>query len=216
MGRFVLNRFGIRSKEEGDFLSFDDSYKLQELYPFSGIIDLHINRISYTKYGDIAMSDLSDLINKTDNPGLAFIASVSGDAHTKEEVFDEKKMLENKFQELADSGEDNLFFRENYSFEAFDNTLGREYFKRRKYLFEEIKKVHRLYEFKKKWQAEKKTKSLEQTEKITLNKSVASEKLAEIYLKQGMKDKAIEMYHQLILDNPKKSDYFAQILKKIN
>ncbi len=48
-----------------------------------------------------------------------------------------------------------------------------------------------------------------------LKKAVISEQLAEVYLKQGMKEEAIEMYKALSLQNPKKSAYFAKILKKI-
>ncbi len=209
-----MSRFGLKRNGDDVFLSPEDVYKLQELYPFAGILDLHLNRISYAEYGDVSMSGLSGLISRTDNPGLAFVASVSGESYKKEEELYEKDLLKNKLEEL--SSPESLFLRKKYKLEVVENTVGSEYVKRRKYLFEEIKRRHKLYHFKKKWKADKRTENLEQTEKIGLNKSVASEKLAEIYLKQGLKDKAIEMYNQLILDNPKKSDYFAQILKKIN
>ncbi len=217
MEHFVLNRFGLKRKEEGDFLSFDDSYKLQELYPFSGIIDLHINRMNYTEYGDISISGLSDLISKTDNPGLAFAVSVFRDNYEKEEekVADED-LLQNKLEEFSESEHQNLFLRKNYKLEAIEHTIVSEYVRKRKYLFEQINRAHKIYDLKKKWKAEKKNEEVQKIEKNGLNKSVASEKLAEIYLKQGFKDKAIEMYNQLILDNPEKSDYFAEILKKIN
>ena len=42
-----------------------------------------------------------------------------------------------------------------------------------------------------------------------------SEQLAEIYLAQGMDDKAAEIYRKLSLLNPEKSVYFAQIIDKI-
>ncbi len=214
MGSYVLSRFGLKKNGDNVFLSPEDVYKLQELYPFAGILDLHLNRINYAEYGDVSMSGLSGLISRTDNPGLAFVASVSGESYKKEEELYEKDLLKNKLEEL--SNPESLFLRKKYKLEVVENTMGSEYVKRRKYLFEEIKRRHKLYHFKKKWKVDKRTENLEQTEKIGLNKSVASEKLAEIYLKQGLKDKAIEMYNQLILDNPKKSDYFAQILKKIN
>ena len=48
-----------------------------------------------------------------------------------------------------------------------------------------------------------------------LHNEIVSEQLAEIYLKQGMKKEAIEMYRKLSLQNPEKSIYFAKILEKI-
>ena len=38
---------------------------------------------------------------------------------------------------------------------------------------------------------------------------IVTETMAQIYLKQGNKDKALQIYHQLLADNPKKSVYFA-------
>jgi hypothetical protein len=50
---------------------------------------------------------------------------------------------------------------------------------------------------------------------MNLSESTASESLAEIMLKQGKTDKAIEMYRQLSLLNPQKSSYFAIKIKNI-
>ena len=76
--------------------------------------------------------------------------------------------------------------------------------KRKKHLNTSIKK--------KKSHAKNKKKKSDDT---NLGHGIASEKLAEIYLKQGMKKEAIKMYKSLSLQNPKKSAYFAKILKKI-
>jgi len=67
----------------------------------------------------------------------------------------------------------------------------------------------------------KKTKTAKKQKKIkqeqdNLKSEIISEQLAEIYLKQGMKKEAIEMYRKLSLQNPEKSVYFAKILKKLN
>jgi hypothetical protein len=51
---------------------------------------------------------------------------------------------------------------------------------------------------------------------ISLGENTASESLAEIMLKQGKTDKAIEMYRKLSLLNPEKSSYFALKIKQIN
>jgi pentatricopeptide repeat protein len=42
-----------------------------------------------------------------------------------------------------------------------------------------------------------------------------SESLAEIYVKQGKLDKALEMYRKLSLRNPQKNAYFADKIKEI-
>lgn len=44
---------------------------------------------------------------------------------------------------------------------------------------------------------------------------IVTETMANVYLKQGHKDKAIKIYRQLILANPEKSIYFATQIKKI-
>jgi hypothetical protein len=45
--------------------------------------------------------------------------------------------------------------------------------------------------------------------------SIATETLAEIYHKQGLNQKAVEIFHQLILKYPQKSGYFADKIKEI-
>ncbi len=67
---------------------------------------------------------------------------------------------------------------------------------------------------KKKAKKKKAKKNIKAEGSLGLN--IVSEQLAEIYLKQGMKKEAIKMYKRLSLQNPKKSAYFAKILKKIN
>lgn len=44
---------------------------------------------------------------------------------------------------------------------------------------------------------------------------IVTETMAQIYLKQGNKDKALQIYHQLLADNPKKSIYFADRIREL-
>ncbi len=50
---------------------------------------------------------------------------------------------------------------------------------------------------------------------ITKEDGLASESLAEIYIKQGKYDKAIDMYRKLSLRNPQKNAYFARKIEEI-
>lgn len=44
---------------------------------------------------------------------------------------------------------------------------------------------------------------------------IVTETMAQIYLKQGNKDKALQIYHQLLAVNPKKSVYFADRIREL-
>jgi pentatricopeptide repeat protein len=50
---------------------------------------------------------------------------------------------------------------------------------------------------------------------ITKEDDLASESLANIYIKQGKYDKAIDMYRKLSLRNPQKSAYFATKIDEV-
>ena len=50
---------------------------------------------------------------------------------------------------------------------------------------------------------------------ITKEDGLASESLADIYIKQGKLDKAIDMYRKLSLRNPQKNAYFARKIEEI-
>lgn len=49
----------------------------------------------------------------------------------------------------------------------------------------------------------------------TADFKIVTETMAQIYLKQGNKDKALQIYRQLLADNPKKSVYFADRIREL-
>jgi tetratricopeptide (TPR) repeat protein len=86
-----------------------------------------------------------------------------------------------------------------------------------KLVLDEIMEHKKLEEIKKKKKKKKKKKQMlqEAVQSITENEEIASETLAELLIKQGRYDKAIEMYDRLILLFPEKSDYFAAKIKHL-
>ena len=59
--------------------------------------------------------------------------------------------------------------------------------------------------------------SIERTAAYSISTSdVETEAMAEVWLKQGNKEKAIEIYRKLSLHNPAKSHYFAAKIDQIN
>ncbi len=53
-------------------------------------------------------------------------------------------------------------------------------------------------------------------ESAEFHPEIASEYLAEIFLEQGKKDRAIEIYKTLSLKFPEKKSFFAALIKKLN
>jgi hypothetical protein len=47
------------------------------------------------------------------------------------------------------------------------------------------------------------------------DREVVTETMAEVWVKQGNKEKAIEVYHKLSLQNPSKSSYFAGLIEQL-
>ena len=45
--------------------------------------------------------------------------------------------------------------------------------------------------------------------------AILTEAMAEVYLKQGLREKAIDVYNKLSLQNPNKSAYFAARITEI-
>lgn len=66
--------------------------------------------------------------------------------------------------------------------------------------------------------------SIDQREELQIRKTaetsnisgeILTETMADVYLQQGMTQKAVEIYHKLSLLDPVKSAYFASLIKKI-
>jgi hypothetical protein len=47
------------------------------------------------------------------------------------------------------------------------------------------------------------------------DREVVTEAMAEVWTKQGNREKAIEVYHKLSLQNPAKSAYFAGLIEQL-
>lgn len=63
--------------------------------------------------------------------------------------------------------------------------------------------------------AKRKTEVDLSNESTVFHPDVASEYLAEIYLKQGKKERAVQIYEALLVKFPEKSVYFADVIKKL-
>jgi hypothetical protein len=149
---------------------------LERKYPFSNIFSVLVNRRHYLNEGNLSLVKIIDLINKTDNPGLAFTSVID---IFKEKKADKKKSKKSKGENKDKSSKDRVKKRKKTDISG----LGKA-----------------------------KDKNTEEK----LYSGIVSEELAKIYVKQGLKKQAIEMYRKLSLQNPEKSVYFAKILKKLN
>ena len=101
-----------------------------------------------------------------------------------------------------------------------------QHFKSTKQKKEEEKKDQRA--LRTMWQKEKLAAAMEEENEeipenvfemavnsITKEDGLASESLADIYIKQGKYDKAIDMYRKLSLRNPQKNAYFARKIEEV-
>jgi len=52
-------------------------------------------------------------------------------------------------------------------------------------------------------------------EKSNIEAQIYTEAMAEVYISQGKKKKAIEIYHKLSLQNPSKSSFFANLIESL-
>ncbi|MEZ4906796.1 MAG: hypothetical protein R2771_03925 [Saprospiraceae bacterium] len=118
---------------------------LNKKYPYSYLQTLIRNQKDFTFSGDISISEILELADKTENPGLALVNSIkninSADVSSNNKGADIQTQIE-------DSNK--------------------------------------------------------------LNNNIASENLAKIYLKQGLKKEAIEIYKRISLFNNKNNSTFAK------
>ena len=121
---------------------------LESQYPFSFIQNLFKNKEVFEKTGDISLSVVLELSGKTENPGLALVASLKN------------KNIYSNFNEKS----------------GYEN----------------------------------KTADTENTNFDDLNNNIATEGLAKIYLKQGLKKEAIKIYKRISLLNNKNNSTFAK------
>lgn len=159
---------------------------LKQKYPYSSILDLAINRNHFLNTGNLSLLDITEFVSKTDNPGIAFIAAI------REEVLEEKS--------------------EKKKVKSAKTKVKSEKIK----IKSQKSEINKIKSEKDSAKTLKNVKEVDKKRVISdLSQGIASEQLANIYLKQGMLDEAIEMYRRLSLQNSEKSVYFAEILKKL-
>ena len=143
---------------------------------------------------------ITDFIRKTDNPGNAFVAVVRDEVEKTKVKSTKAKVKSTKL-------------RQSRNPELASGTKVKSTKTKVKSEKPEIKDNKKERDSS---MTLKKVKGDEKDRVISdLSQGIASEQLANIYLKQGMKEEAIEMYRRLSLQNSEKSVYFAEILKKL-
>ncbi len=161
----------LDSKKELKKISFEKLYELEGRFSYSNAIDVLINKKHLKENGNLSLLQMVNLVNKNNNPGLAFATVIEGNKFINKDDKDSRKRKKSKI--VVKGGSEKKKKKKSFKIKSSENKSG------------------------------------------DLNKAVISEQLAKIYLKQGMKEEAIEMYKVLSLQNPKKNAYFAKILKKI-
>jgi hypothetical protein len=133
-------------------LSQEELLEMKKKYPFSCIPDLALNKILFSSNENVSLQQISELIRKTNNPGLS-LASV----------------IDRSGISSYNNGNKN-YDKQNIETNSVDeDKLNSE-----------------------------------------LNEEIATEQLAKIYLQQGLKKEAIEIYKKISLQNKKKSNKFAK------
>jgi tetratricopeptide (TPR) repeat protein len=192
---------------------------LQTAYAYSGNW-YKLQQQLYAQQATETPVDLSDILMPMHTENYFASQKITVSESEVEEFVDQEKEKKKESQEPSlEDAENNLMITM-----SFNEWLS--YFKKKKE--QELKEEESKQALRAMWQKEKLTAAIEEENDIVPEKvfkmaidsiqhqdSTASESLAEILLKQGKTDKAIEMYRKLSLLNTEKSAYFASKIKEI-
>lgn len=190
---------------------------LKEKYPYSNLISFLLARKHYLENQDIKNNDLRSAIFQNMNLGstLSYVINGSNEDSIKpeENIRQEKetqKPIETKPLLKKEELKKPIEKKKEQKLKEKDSFIKSDYTKWLMSLNASLSKEKPIREVKEKVENKK---SLPKGSE--LKNEILSESLAQLYAMQGLKEEAINMYQKLSLKNPKKSTYFAEIIKKL-
>ena len=190
---------------------------LKEKYPYSNLVSFLLARKHYLENRDIKNKNLNTAIFQNMNPGSTLSYVLNG---INQEIKKSYKPIDKEKETKKPSIIKDLDFKEEVKHPVKEKKdlkiKDKDDFIKSDYTKWLISLNHNISKEKPKREVKVKEPSKKsQSAGPELKHEILSESLAQLYAMQGLKDEAIDMYEKLSLKNPKKSTYFAEIIRKL-